>query len=164
MFFLTGLVILWCIYWLTDILCFLWINTDIYSLWILTHLQSNIHVHCPYMFSSVIWADTDHQIFVSHARRGFWVNANDFLPGCRWTHFSVQKLYGFYVQHNENGAAFENMNLFSEAFEAQGTNKREAIMSHSRSQYCSAVSINEDGVRCIFFPSSTEETYMISLQ
>lgn len=59
----------------------------------------------------------------------------------------MQKLYGFYVGHNENGAAFENMNLFSEAFEAEGTNKREAIMSHSRSQYCSVLSINEDGIR-----------------
>lgn len=144
----------WCIYWLSDLLCF-----SLNQYWhiqlmnINTYLQFNIHVHCPYPFPSVIWADTDHQIFVSHARQGFWVNANDFLPGCRWTHFSVQNLYGFYVWHNENGAAFENINLFSEAFEAEGTNKREAIMSHSHSQYCSAVSINEDGVRCtVFFP------------
>lgn len=79
----------------------------------------------------------------------------------------MQKLYGFYVGHNENGAAFENMNLFSEAFEAEGTNKREAIMSHSRSQYCSVLSINEDGIRwlvvffvVVFLPPSTEETYM----
>lgn len=113
-------------------------------------LRSHIHVCCPDTFPSVIWVDADHQIFASHARRGFWVNANDFLPGCRWTHYNVQKLYRFYVRHNENGAAFENMNLFSEAFEARGTNKREAIMPHSHSQYCSPVSINEDGMPCIF--------------
>lgn len=126
-----------------------------------TALRSNIHIRCPNTFPSVIWADTDHQIFVSRARRGFWVNANDFLPGCRWTHYSAQKLYGFYARHNENGAAFENMNLFSEASEAKGTNKRETIMSHSRSRYYSAVSINEDGIRSSsFLPSSTEQTYM----